>query len=217
MMFFVYHNVLAGILIMGGYSSSERRSVEYWSPAEQGNCILNDHPRQMQYPTVNLVSGRLVSCCDETCEIYQEGSWQHLQNTTVERAHHSSATTKDAVLLIGGLVLDGANVAPTNTTEWIPLDGSPPHPGPFTTRHGGFHCTIQISPDVVVVTGGCWDLQSHDGCSEDYVTEYQLNDGKETPLTPLVRSRYAHACGVYQDAAGQQVRHCSWKHSVSFV
>ena len=207
----------AGILLVGGDvdNLSAPLSVEFWS--KQGSCVLPDYPRQMRLsPSVNLVADQLVTCYKFTCEIYQEGSWQHLQNIT-GREEHSSATTKDSVLLIGGLVLDGANVAPTNTTEWIPLDGSPPHPGPFNVRHGGFHCTIQISPDVVVVTGGCWDLQSHDGCSEDYVTEYQLIDGKETLLTPLVRSRYAHACGVYQDGGGQQVRHCSWKHSVSFV
>ena len=140
-------------------------------------------------PTVNLVSGHLVACYEDTCEIYKEGSWQHLQNTTVERAHHSSATTKDAVLLIGG--------SGSDTTEWIPVDGSPGRPGPFTIRHGSHHCTIQPSDDVIVVSGG-WG-------TEEYVTQYQLSDGTETHLTALGQKRYDHACGVYQDADGQQV------------
>ena len=144
----------------------------------------------MQFgPTANLVSNRLVACNEGTCEIYREGSWQHLQNTTVTRDYHTSAATKDAVLLIGGVY--------SNTTELISKDGSPAQPGPFTVRHGNVHCTIQTSDDVIVVTGG--------GATEDYVTQYQLIDGTETPLTPLGQPRQDHACGVYQDTNGQQV------------
>ena len=152
--------------------------------------MLDDYPRGMtDGPTVNLVSNHLVVCYQDTCEIYREGSWQHLQNTTVWRYHHSSATTKDAVLLIGGLY--------TTTTEWIPIDGTPAQPGPFTVRHGAAHCTIQTSDDVIVVTGG-------DGTG-DFVTQYHLTDGTETPLTSLGQPRHGHACGVYQDTNGQQV------------
>ena len=162
-------------------------AVEFWSPTE--SCVLKDYPRDMSYPTVNLVSHRLVACYENTCEIYREGSWQHLQNTTVERHYHSSATTMDAVLLIGG--------AWTTTTEWIPIDGSPARPGPFTVRHGRFHCTIQTRDDVIVVTGGYGTF--------DLVTHYHLTDGTETPLTSLGQPRYYHACGVYQDTKGQKV------------
>ena len=133
-------------------------------------------------PTVDLVSNHLVACYGLTCEIYQEGSWQHLQNTTVYRDIHSSATTKRAVLLIGGFY--------ANTTEWIPVDGSPAQPGPFTVRHGSLHCSIQTSDDAIVVTGGQG--------TESFVTEYQLADGTETHLVSLRLPRYAHACGVYQ-------------------
>ena len=192
-------SLLAGILVIGTSSSTGPQSVEFWSAAdpEQGSCILNDYPREVfSGSTVNLVSGRLVACYLDVCEIYQEGSWKHLQNTTVRRWKHSSATTKDAVLLIGG--------AESNTTEWIPVDGSPAHQGPFTVRHGYGHCSIQISANAVVLTGGegTW-----------HVTQYDLVDGSETPLTPLGQPRYNHACAVYQDAHGQQVRKrlSSWK------
>ena len=41
----------------------------------------------------------------------------------------------------------------------------------------------------------------------DYVTEYQLTGvGNETPLSGMRQGRWDHACGVYQDADGQQVR-----------
>ena len=66
-------------------------------------------------------------------------------------------------------------------------------------RHGYRHCTIQLSVDLIVVTGGYETF--------DFVTEYQLTgDGKETPLTPMQQGRLGHACGVYQDVAGQKVR-----------
>ena len=77
------------------------------------------------------------------------------------------------------------------------MDGSPAHQGPFTVRHGAMHCTIKISADVIVVTGGSGTF--------DLVTEYQLTDGNETPLTSMVQPRGYHACGVYLDANSQQV------------
>ena len=188
---------LTGILVIGGINDDTSQSVEIWSAAdpEQGSCVLNDYPRGMGFgPTVNLVSGRLVACYLDTCEIYREGSWQHLQNTTVEREYHSSATTEDAVLLIGSIHDPfGSN----STTEWIPVDGSAAHQGPFTVRHGHSHCSIQISDDIIVVTGGV--------NTGDYATQYHLTDGTETPLTSFGQGRAGHACGVYQDTSGQHV------------
>ena len=109
----------------------------------------------------------------------------------VSRAHHSSVTTEDAVLLIG------SHGYTDFTTEWIPLNGSAAQQLPFLHRHGDRHCSIKINADVIVVTGG-WG-------SNDYVTEYQLADGNETPLTSMGQQRAAHACGVYLGAGGQQV------------
>ena len=95
------------------------------------------------------------------------------------------------VLLIGGSV--------SRSTEWISVDGSPSQPGPFDVRHGQRHCTIQVSSDLVVLTGGYETLE--------YVSNYDLT-GKsgETTLTRLKQGRYDHACGVYQGAGGHQVR-----------
>merc|ERR1712037_334975 len=106
------------------------------------------------------------------------------------RQDHSSAVKDDRILLIGGL--------DSRSTEWISVDGSPSQPGPFDVRHGSYHCTIQVSSDLILVTGG-YD-------TPDMVTSYQLTgNGDETPLTPMNQGRYDHACGVYQDAGGQQV------------
>ena len=70
--------------------------------------------------------------------------------------------------------------------------------GPFEVAHGFGHCTIQVSPDTIVVTGGV--------NTEDYVTSYKLTDGSETPWRGgLIQGRAYHACGAYYDAGGQQV------------
>merc|ERR1719507_346047 len=184
-----------GLLLIGERSFSTSRSVEFWSPSdpEEGSCQLNDYPREMDLgPTANLVSGQLVACLLDSCEIYNGGGeWTHLVDTISTRAFHSSAVKDDRILIIGG-------TDPSRSTEWISVDGSPSQPGPFHVRHGDSHCTIQVSSDLIVVTGG-WDTW-------DLVTSYQLSgNGDETPLTPMNQVRATHACGVYQDAGGQQV------------
>ena len=82
------------------------------------------------------------------------------------------------------------------------MDGGPSKQGSFNVRHGDSHCTIQVSSDLIVVTGGF--------NTYDYVTEYQLTgDATETVMTSLINGRWSHACGVYREAGGQQVR-ISW-------
>ena len=153
--------------------------------------MLKNYPRSMaEGPTADLVSGRLVACYGPMCEVYNGGDWDHLVATRETRFYHSSALNEDRILLIGGL---------SRSTEWIPVDGSPSQPGPFEVRHGHAHCTVQVSFDLIVVIGGVetWDL----------VTEYQLtDDATETALSSLIIGREEHACGVYQEADGQQVR-----------
>ena len=152
--------------------------------------MLKSYPRNMGDPAVQLVSNQLVACYDLTCEIYRDGSWQHLRDTMHRRRGFSSAVRGDAVLLIGG--------ESTHTTELISINGSPARPGPFNvTRHGYHHCTIQVSARTIIVTGG--------SASEDHVTEYHLIDGSETPMTSLLQGREDHACGFYLKSNNQKV------------
>ena len=91
--------------------------------------MLRDYPRKMEYgPTANLVSGQLVACYENSCEIFNGGNWEHLVNTTSERTQHSSAVTDDRILLIGGYH--------SGSTEWISVDGSPSQPGMSGMDHG---------------------------------------------------------------------------------
>ena len=180
-----------GILVLGGYPSPYT-SVELWSTDNPGqdNCLLNSYPRTLSAtPNANFVAGKLVTCYEYQCEIYSNGVWSYLASTRYSRTWHSSAQTEDKILLIGG--------SGSYTTEWISLDGSASQVGPFTpSRHTYMHCTIQLSPDLIVVTGG----HSY----RNYVTEYNLTTGAERTLTRLNQGRRYHACGVYHKA-GQQV------------
>ena len=114
-----------------------------------------------------------------------------MQDTIERRSDHSAVGLREKLLLIGGM--------DSNSTEFIPVDGSSASPGPFNVSHGEGHCTMKISEEVIVVTGG------FPATSLNLVTEYQLTDGRETALTPMTGRRGDHACGVYQDADGQQV------------
>ena len=168
----------------------ELANPEVGNPEEK-SCVLNDYPRSMGGgPTANLVSGQLVACYGPMCEIYIGGEWNRLVATREIRFYHTSAVNGDRILLIGGL---------SRSTEWIPVDGSPSQPGPFEVRHGQNHCTVQLSPDTIVVTGGFE--------SEEYVTEYQLTgDATETALTSMkYGGRSYHACAAYMDGGGNQV------------
>ena len=74
-------------------------------------------------PTANLVSGQLVACYDDSCEIYNgAGEWHYLVETSSTRIYHSSAVKEDRILLIGG--------SQSRSTEWISVDGSRAQLGP---------------------------------------------------------------------------------------
>ena len=165
--------------------------------------MLEDYPREMEHgPTVNLVSGQLVACYGDSCDTFKDGEWNHLVETRSARKYSSSAVNDHRMLLIGGGEFEGPF---SNTTEWIPVDGSPAQPGPFNANVDVGHCVIQTGPNLIVVTGGMSEWPG--GEMSRNVWEYQLTgDFTETPLTPMRQGRVGHACGVYQGVGGQQVR-----------
>ena len=143
--------------------------------------MLEDYPRDMRSgPNANLVSGQLVACHFYSCDIYKGGEWKHLLNGDADRIYASNAVNDDRMLLIGGQLWEDSN-----TTEWIPVDGSPAQPGPFNAANlGASHCTIQTAPDRIVVTGRVREI----GDNYDFanVVEFQLTgDFTVTPLTPM--------------------------------
>jgi len=135
----------------------------------------------MSYHTVNSLSDRIITCCDNNCDVFQAGQWEHLVNTVEYRDEHSSIVTSDGILLLGG---NG-----TNTTEVIPPTGEDAQPGTFDIRHGRDHCTIALSQDIAIVTGGT--------NTYDLVTSYTLPGGSPRALPSLQEGRWGHACTWY--------------------
>ena len=175
------------LLIVGDFWGSP---PEIWSP-EFDTCALETFGDETkEHFTLDNVDNIVVSCFKEKCEKLQDGSWTFLTSTLVSREHHTSAVFNSEILLIGGIT------APTST-EWIPLDGSEAHLG-FTINPGRVaHCSIQPSPNVVILTGGFE--------TGDMVTEIILPDGTTTRnLASLNSPREVHACGSYE-YQGRQV------------
>ena len=65
------------------------------------------------------------------------------------------------------LLIEGKNS--NGSTEFITVDGSGASPEAFSVRHDEGHCTIKISEEVIMVTGG---YQTED--------KYQLTNGRES-------------------------------------
>ena len=184
------YSYLLGVLLLGGPGDDGvDRSEEFWSPSTPNlSCVLPDLPEEMSWgPTVNVVSGHLVVCHRGACFIYNDGSWRHLQNMTEDRIWQSSATTSDAVLLLGGYHFSSGagNIV---TTELVPVDGSSAFKGPFEIQHGWDHCTIQVSEDTLVLTGGRY--------TTSMVTENTM-EGNKRNMTNLLQGRAGHACSMY--------------------
>jgi hypothetical protein len=103
-----------------------------------------------------------------------------------------------------GLLLVGGQYSPT-TTELLPAEGGPAREG-FPLQPGRWgHCSIQLSADTIVLTGG--------GGTESLVTEHSgLGTGGEVTtreLPALLTPRFDHACGVYT-VGGTQVGNWSF-------
>ena len=158
----------SGILATG----IKYQPIQFWSVENPGaTCTLTSLP--WRYPsekTLNVVSGQLVACeCNDVqryyCYTYVQGNWTELASEcnwsdSRKRSTLTSAVYDGRLLLIREQdPLPGQNddYYYNKTTSWIPLDGSPPQQGPFHNRRGYHHCTIQVSPDTIVVTGGTDD------------------------------------------------------------
>ena len=179
----------AGILVIGGTGAGgAQTSVEFWSP--NVTCTLKNYPRGLAGgPTVNLVSETLIGCYLNYCDIFQNGSWQiNWKHTNAERMGHSSVLLEEDsdgdvyIILLGG--------SSSNSTEVILVDETPPYIGPLSIRHGQGHCTIMLSDERMVITGGSG--------TEKFVTQYEdYGSGHEISLSPMGKERTYHACGVY--------------------
>ena len=171
------------LLIVGG----DDTHPEIWSP-EFNTCQIETFEAKSSF-TLDTVGNTVVSCLEEKCDKLEDSYWTILTSTLVSRKDHTSAVFDSKILLIGG-------TAEPSSTEWIPLDGSEAYSG-FTISPRKKHCSIQPSPNIVILTGGSG--------SGDRVTEMTLPNGTpERDLPSLNVAREYHACGSYE-YQGKQV------------
>ena len=203
--------------------------IQFWSVGNPGaTCTLTSSPWRFGEKTLNVVSGQLVACeCYVPigcyyCYTYVQGNWTEVASEchwsdSRKRSTLTSAVYDGRLLLIreqDPIFMIEHDDWYNTTTTWIPLDGSPPQQGPFHNRHGYHHCTIQVSPDTIVVTGGTDDdypgesgSYPGNGNVEIFVTEYKLTDGTRSFVPNLPKPLWKHACGSYRDQDGHQVGH----------
>jgi hypothetical protein len=143
--------------------------------------------------TVDTVEGRVLACFGVSCLELTGSGWEAGPSTLHTRIVHTSAVTAEGLLLVGG------QYSP-NTTELLPAEGGPAREG-FPLQPGRQqHCSIQLSADTIVLTGGY--------TTKSLVTEHSgLGTGGEVTtreLPALLTPRGGHACGVYT-VGGTQV------------
>ena len=216
----------SGILATG----IKYQPTQFWSVENPGaTCTLTSLPWRYDLEhTLNVVSGQLVACEVQYrlhcyyCSTYVQGNWTELASEcnwsdSTKRSTLTSAVYDGRLLLIreqDPIFIDNDDYYYNTTTTWIPLDGSPPQQVPFHKRRGYHHCTIQVSPDTIVVTGGTDDdypgesgSYPGNGNVEIFVTEYKLTDGTWSFVPKLPKPLWKHACGSYRDQDGHRVGH----------
>ena len=182
------------MLIFGG--SATEALPEFWSPYDATNIEdVPGTPKIIDRFTLDAVESTIISCRDSSCTKFSGGSWVPHSDTFDQRLDHTSAIHGGRILLVGG------SGSPT-TTEWHSVDGLAEE-GMFALEDPGRenHCSITLEdPPSMILTGG-----KNTGT---LVTQYSLPNGEilTPPIPAMTESREHHACGVYQNSEGSQVR-----------
>ena len=172
-----------GLFLAGGNSIN---SAQLWTK-DSGSCALPPLQATKSGHTIDSVSGSLVDCHGTTCNwLTPKEGWEEVVILVEQRLGHTSAvTSEDLLLLVGG---QGS----PNTTELVDI-AKGESTASFSLQPGRqFHCSVQLTSDIMVITGGLG--------TETLVTEFS-NLGKTEPLVNelpgLQEGRRAHACGSY--------------------
>ena len=172
-----------GLLLAGGNSIN---SAQLWT-TDSGSCALPPLLDTKSGHTVDSVSGSLVDCHGTSCnQLTLDDGWVEVVRLVEQRLGHTSAIISDDLLLLVG------GQESSNTTELVDI-GRGESKASFTLQPGRqYHCSIQLTSDTVVLTGGSG--------TETLVTEFS-NLGESEPLMKelagLQDGRRAHACGSY--------------------
>ena len=173
----------SGLLLAGGNSIN---SAQIWTK-DFGSCALPSLHATESGHTIDSISGSLIDCHGTTCNrLIPEDGWEEVVELIEPRVGHTSAILADDLLL-----LVGGRESPS-TTELVDI-AKGKSTASFNLQPGRqFHCSIQLTSDTVVLTGGL--------STETLVTEISNLGEAETlvkELPALQEGRRAHACGSY--------------------
>ena len=136
-------------------------------------------------PTLDFTQGRILACYDSACDVLSTSGWQRLTTTLHSRKYHTSTSTSQGLLLVGGS-------DSSSTTELVSVENGETREGFNLLHERSGHCSIQLSDSTFILTGGFTSLS--------LVTEYSDMDqqsGTTRSLPSLGTGRYDHACGGY--------------------
>ena len=184
----------SGLTIVGG-DFPDYTFAEFWALAPgELHCSLPSLTREIVSTTLDTWQDTLIACSGFSCDQLTLSGWQHWRKTLNYRYLHTSAVTSQGLLLVGGMG------SPT-TTELLPWEGGESREGFTLQEERAHHCSIQTSPDTVILTGGLLLLTGGEYPFSSLVTEYSdldiLEEVTSRELPPLLHPRWHHACGCY--------------------
>jgi len=182
-----------GLLIVGGGSEENKKTVELWAPDGPNSWLRGVHcslPSTLlergQYHTQhgNLVCGGFDGWPpkDQQCEKFENGQWEVSHELDSRREGHVMWNSSKGVVLIGG--------RPGYYSSVLLLDEGKTQKL-FDIEYTSDSCGISIEEDdSVLLTGG------RKGDEVSSVIKYNLT-GKVANFPDLNEGRYFHACASY--------------------
>ena len=183
----------AVLMVTGGMTGNNDAltSVELLHTNGSHLCSLPNLPRSRADHTTN----GLITCggftADRSCVTFSDGNWYESHTLGVGRAWHTSWSSPQGVLLIGGYHSQA-------TTELLTDDGTSTPGFSLQYDHNG-ECAIQLEQEVVLAIGTT-------------VTRYFI-DGSFQQLPSLITHRHGHACGYFSSTDGNLVNMNMIKHT----
>jgi len=181
-----------GLLIVGGGSEENQKTVELWAPDGPNSWLRGVHcslPSTLlergQYHTQhgNLVCGGFDGWSPTTCEKFENGEWEVSHELDSRREGHVMWNSSKGVVLFGG--------RPDYYSSVLLLDEGKTQKL-FDIEYTSDSCGISIEEDdSVLLTGG-----SDGGDEVSSVIKYNLT-GMVANFPDLHEARYFHACASY--------------------